>query len=246
MYALCATAGVANARPTFGYATCSAHQGTLAMRRIAALVIAPSVRETRHPHCKRREMLTEPQLPSRAVADEREIAEALAAIGRGAPEAMQRLIPEVYGELRRIAHRQLAAERSDHTLSTTAVVREAYLRLIDQRSPVGSDRAHFFALAAGVMRRVLTDYARRHQAARRGGPAASRVALDAADAADAADADADAAGGAGRRRWLQPAPRSDSRQRALSCGNARTRRAAVLSCAAVATGGAPRCLSRHA
>ncbi|MEO7736327.1 MAG: ECF-type sigma factor [Kofleriaceae bacterium] len=128
-------------------------------------------------------MHTDPQPESRAADDEREIAEALAALGRGAPQAMQRLIPRVYGELRRIAHRQLAAERGDHTLSTTAVVHEAYLRLIDQHDEAWNDRAHFFALAAGVMRRVLTDYARRHKAARRGGPSASRVALDDADAA---------------------------------------------------------------
>ncbi len=128
-------------------------------------------------------MPTESQVQARAAEDEREIADAIAALGRGAPQAMQRLIPQVYGELRRIAHRQLAAERSDHTLSTTAVVHEAYLRLIEQHDAAWNDRAHFFSLAAGVMRRVLTDYARRHKAARRGGPAASRVALADADAA---------------------------------------------------------------
>ncbi|MDQ2668039.1 MAG: ECF-type sigma factor [Gemmatimonadota bacterium] len=128
-------------------------------------------------------MPTESPMPSRAAEDEREIADALAALGRGAPQAMQRLIPRVYEELRRIAHRQLAVERGDHTLSTTAVVHEAYLRLVEQHDAAWNDRAHFFSLAAGVMRRVLTDYARRHKAVRRGGPAASRVALDDADAA---------------------------------------------------------------
>lgn len=128
-------------------------------------------------------MPTEPLHAAPADEDGREIADALAALRRGAPEAMQRLIPQVYAELRRIAHRQLAAERDDHTLSTTAVVHEAYLRIAAQHDAAWGDRTHFFALAAGVMRRVLTDYARRHRAARRGGRDATRVALDDADAA---------------------------------------------------------------
>ncbi|HEY0778475.1 MAG TPA: ECF-type sigma factor, partial [Gemmatirosa sp.] len=111
-----------------------------------------------------------------------EIADALSALRRGVPDAMQELMPRVYGELRRIAHRQLAAERGGHTLSTTAVVHEAYLRLDDQRAVAWGNGAQFFALAARAMRRVLTDYARRHGAARRGGPAAARVALEDADA----------------------------------------------------------------
>ena len=109
---------------------------------------------------------------------EQEITEALAALSRGAPEAMDRLMPLVYRELKRIAHRQLGAEVGGHTLSTTAVVHEAYLRLADQSRAQWIDRGQFFAIAARTMRRVLIDYARQHRAARRGGPGRSAVALD--------------------------------------------------------------------
>jgi RNA polymerase sigma factor (TIGR02999 family) len=126
-----------------------------------------------------------PVEPSQATPqdDEREIADALAALRSGAPDGMDRLTPLVYGELRRIAHRQLGLERGGHTLSTTAVVHEAYLRLSGQHDAAWSDRAQFFALASRVMRRVLTDYARRHRAHRRGGPTHRAVTLDDADAA---------------------------------------------------------------
>ncbi len=107
-----------------------------------------------------------------------EITEALAALSRGAPEAMGRLMPLVYRELKRIAHRQLAAEAGGHTLSTTAVVHEAYLRLAAQSRVQWADRGQFFALAARAMRRVLIDYARRHRAGRRGGPGRSAVSLE--------------------------------------------------------------------
>lgn len=130
-------------------------------------------------------MAIEPQYRARSEDEDQEIAAALAALGAGAPDAMDRLVPLVYGELRRMAHRQLAAERDGHTLSTTAVVHEAYLRLADQHDGAFGDRAQFFAIAARVMRRVLTDYARRHRAGRRGGGDAdrSRMTLDDADAA---------------------------------------------------------------
>jgi RNA polymerase sigma factor (TIGR02999 family) len=130
-------------------------------------------------------MPSEPKPDARPDDEEREIAEALAALRRGAPEAMDRLVPLVYRELRGIAHRQLAAERGDHTLSTTAVVHEAYLRLVGQREAAWGDRGHFFALAARVMRRVLTDYARRHRRLRRGGPERHAIVLEEADAAGA-------------------------------------------------------------
>lgn len=105
-----------------------------------------------------------------------EITEALVALRRGAPEAMNRLLPIVYGELRRMAHRQLGGERGGHTLSTTAVVHEAYLRLADQAEVEWDNRAQFFAIAARTMRRILIDYARRYGAERRGGP--GRVPID--------------------------------------------------------------------
>ena len=109
---------------------------------------------------------------------EQQISEAFAALNRGAPEAMDRLVALVYRELKRIAHRQLAAEPGGHTLSTTAVVHEAYMRLADQSHAQWADRGQFFAIAARTMRRVLIDYARQHQAARRGGPGRSAVALE--------------------------------------------------------------------
>jgi RNA polymerase sigma factor (TIGR02999 family) len=79
----------------------------------------------------------------------------------GDPSARERLFPLVYDELRLIAHRQLQRERPGHTLDTTALVHEAYLRLAGSTSQDFSDRAHFFAMAATAMRRILVDYARR-------------------------------------------------------------------------------------
>lgn len=87
-------------------------------------------------------------------------------VGGDAPD---RLFSIVYQELRRIAHRQLFGERPDHTLGTTGLVHEAYLRLVDQSRAQWADRGHFFAIAAQVMRRVLVDYARRRRAEKRGG-----------------------------------------------------------------------------
>jgi len=121
-------------------------------------------------------------------AAERETAAALAMLRRGAPAGMEQLIPLVYGELRRVAHRQLAAEPAGHTLPTTALVHEAYLRLADQTSADWTNRAQFFGLAARVMRRVLVDYARRHRAARRGGASQRPVSLEEAEMGSDADA----------------------------------------------------------
>jgi RNA polymerase sigma factor (TIGR02999 family) len=81
----------------------------------------------------------------------------------------ERLMPLVYEELRGLARQYLQREREDHTLQATGLVHEAYLRLVDQTTTTWRDRAHFFAVAAGVMRRVLVDYARKHRAAKRGG-----------------------------------------------------------------------------
>ncbi len=124
--------------------------------------------------------------PGQGSADE-EVAAALAMLQRGAPDGMERLIPLVYSELRRIAHHQLAGERTGHTLSTTDLVHEAYLRLSRETHSEWTGRAQFYAIAARVMRRVLVDYARRRGAARRGGPGQRRIALEDAEflAADA-------------------------------------------------------------
>jgi len=87
---------------------------------------------------------------------------------RGNHSALERLLPLVYAELRRIAARQLRPERVGHTLQPTALVHEAYLRLVGQRNVDWQSRAHFFGVAARVMRRILVDHARRHRASKRG------------------------------------------------------------------------------
>jgi RNA polymerase sigma-70 factor, ECF subfamily len=86
---------------------------------------------------------------------------------RGDRRALDRLLPLVYAELRRIAARQLRLERDGHTLQPTALVHEAYLRLVEQRSGDWESRAHFFGVAAQVMRRILVDHARRQAASKR-------------------------------------------------------------------------------
>lgn len=87
----------------------------------------------------------------------------------GNTEAMHQLVPLVYEELRRLAHAQLRRERPGHTLGTTGLVHETYVRLVDQTRVEWRDRGHFMAVAALAMRRILVDYARRNRAARRGG-----------------------------------------------------------------------------
>lgn len=93
----------------------------------------------------------------------------LKAASDGDEDAKKRLWTLMYDELRRVAHGQLLAERPDHTLSTTALVHEAYLRLIDQDGIDIKDRAHFRMLAARAMREILIDYARKRSAQKRGG-----------------------------------------------------------------------------
>src|SRR5882762_3276302 len=95
----------------------------------------------------------------------------------GNRDALDKLLPLVYEELRRLAHSFLSHERSDHTLQTTALVHEAYLKLIDQRSVNWENRAQFFAISAQAMRRILLDNARRHTAAKRGS-GGQKVSLD--------------------------------------------------------------------
>src|SRR5215210_6026020 len=98
-----------------------------------------------------------------------EVTELLAAWRGGETGAVDRLLPLVYEELKRIARRQLRSEAVGHTLNSTALVHEAYLKLVDQTRAEWTDRAHFFAVAARAMRRILVDYARKHRALRRGG-----------------------------------------------------------------------------
>ena len=87
----------------------------------------------------------------------------------GDREALEKLIPVVYDELRRQAVNYLRRERPGHTLQTTALIHEAYLRLINQQNIEWQNRAHFYAIAARLMRQILVDHARKHQAAKRGG-----------------------------------------------------------------------------
>ena len=97
----------------------------------------------------------------------------------GDPARLDALLPLVYEELRGLAHRQLAGERAGHTLQTTALVHEAYVRLVDDTRVTRKGRAYFFGAAAQAMRQVLVDHARRHAAKKRGG-GARPVSLDAA------------------------------------------------------------------
>lgn len=98
-----------------------------------------------------------------------EITEMLKACSGGNREAMDKLVPFVYQELHRQAHRYLNRERSNHTLQTTALVHEAYLRLIEYNSIDWQNRAHFFGMAANMMRRILVNYAVSQNRLKRGG-----------------------------------------------------------------------------
>jgi RNA polymerase sigma factor (TIGR02999 family) len=100
----------------------------------------------------------------------------LAEWSRGDNGALEKLLPIVHAELRRIARRSLRRERVDHTLQPTALVNELYLKLVRQRSASWENRAHFFAVAAQLMRRILVDHAREQAAAKRGG-SSPRVSL---------------------------------------------------------------------
>ncbi len=95
----------------------------------------------------------------------------------GDQEALVDLIPQIYDELRRLASSYLRAERLDHTLQTTALVHEAYLRLVDQKQVEWNNRNHFFGVAAQMMRRILVDHARKHVSLKRGGSFA-RISLE--------------------------------------------------------------------
>lgn len=97
--------------------------------------------------------------------------EGLARLRDGDPDALDRLFPIVYDELRNLAHGKLRLERPDHTLSTTALVHEAYMRLVAERDRKWQDRAHFLAIASLAMRRILINYAEARRAAKRGGGA---------------------------------------------------------------------------
>ncbi|MGA3092747.1 MAG: sigma-70 family RNA polymerase sigma factor [Terriglobales bacterium] len=106
-----------------------------------------------------------------------EITQLLQGWRAGDRKALDTLLPLVYKELERLAHFQLRQERPHHTLQTTALVNEAYLRLVGMNAPQWESRSHFFAIAAQLMRQILVDYARRHRAVKRGA-GADALSLD--------------------------------------------------------------------
>lgn len=121
-------------------------------------------------------------VPARRSTSRGEVTRLLAAWSGGDPRALDALIPLIYGELRALAARSLSRESPGHTLQPTAVVHEAYLRLVDQKRATWKNRNHFFAVAAQTMRRLLVDHARRRNAEKRGGSPA-RIPLEKAGAA---------------------------------------------------------------
>jgi RNA polymerase sigma-70 factor, ECF subfamily len=106
-----------------------------------------------------------------------EITQLLAEWREGNQSALDELYPLVYDELHRLARRYMSRERKGHTLQTTALINEAYVRLVDQKNVPWANRSHFFAISAQIMRRILIDHARRHRYAKRGG-GAQQVSLE--------------------------------------------------------------------
>jgi RNA polymerase sigma factor (TIGR02999 family) len=119
------------------------------------------------------------KMSARAMSESQEVTLLLSALTRGDDGAASKLIPVVYDELRRLAGSYMRRERVDHTLQATALVHEAYLKLIEQRSVNWQSRAHFFGIAAQLMRRILIDHARGHSRQKRGGEQ-KKVSLDGA------------------------------------------------------------------
>src|SRR5262249_14041876 len=116
--------------------------------------------------------------PGTHPADPHEVTQLLTDWSRGDRAALEKVTPLVYEELHRLAHHYMQGERPDHTLQTTALVNEAYLRLADQSNASWQTRAHFFAIAARVMRQILVNYAMSYRSAKRGGGEKQRVELD--------------------------------------------------------------------
>ena len=106
-----------------------------------------------------------------------EITQLLAEWSDGNQSALDELYPLVYDELHKLARRYMSRERKGHTLQTTALINEAYVRLVDQKNVHWTNRSHFFAISAQIMRRILIDHARRHAYAKRGG-GARQVSLE--------------------------------------------------------------------
>ncbi|MBC7796026.1 MAG: sigma-70 family RNA polymerase sigma factor [Pyrinomonadaceae bacterium] len=124
--------------------------------------------------------MTEKLNEKKSETDSHEVTKLLVSWSDGDDAAFDKLFPLVYQNLRKQARSFLRRERSGHTLQTTALVHEAYLKLTDQNSVKWQNRAHFFAIAAQAMRRILLDYARQNIAEKRGG-AAQKISLDDAE-----------------------------------------------------------------
>lgn len=118
-----------------------------------------------------------------------DVTQLLEHVGEGRPNAYDALLPIVYAELRRQAARHLRRERVNHTLQPTALVNEAFMRLIDQRNQRWQNRAHFFGIASQAMRRILVDHARGQARLKRGGPKAQVTLDEGMLSADAAPVD---------------------------------------------------------
>jgi RNA polymerase sigma factor (TIGR02999 family) len=116
-------------------------------------------------------------------ASPNEVTELLIKWSKGDKTALDELMPVIHSELRRLARRYMGRERSGHTLQTTALINEAYLRLVDRQGVEWEDRAHFFAVTAQVMRHILVDHARKHHSDKRGG-GAQQIPLDEVDIAN--------------------------------------------------------------
>jgi RNA polymerase sigma factor (TIGR02999 family) len=116
---------------------------------------------------------------AKLATDAHQVTRLLANWGQGDGVALEELTPIVYEELRRLAHHYMQGQRPDHTLQTTALVNEAYLRLVDQARPSFANRSHFFAVAATAMRQILVNHAKAQHRLKRGG-GASKVDLDTA------------------------------------------------------------------
>ena len=118
-----------------------------------------------------------------------EVTQLLLDWSEGNETALAKLMPIVYRELRRLAHQYLNREREGHSLQTTDLVHEAYLRLVDQRRARWQNRSHFFGVAAQLMRRILVDHARRHKRVKRGGGAPVALLEEAAVVSSQSDVD---------------------------------------------------------
>jgi RNA polymerase sigma factor (TIGR02999 family) len=122
-----------------------------------------------------------------------DVTQLLANWSKGDQRALEQLMPLVYGELRRLASAYLRRERSNHTLQSTALVHEAFMRLVQQQEVQWRNRAHFYAIAAQMIRRILVDYARAQHAGKRGS-GALKLELDEAMAVQQAGSDIDLLG----------------------------------------------------